>query len=279
MCRPSPFAPKSRSIASVSTTPEELRGAAVGRELTRAEVEVVLRRAAEIELAETSSLMRDCMDAATVEAVGVEAGLSREAVRRALAEVSLQGAVAVATPPKDWDVEVIERVVPLSAAETDEQLAVYLDRQLFAVKRTQPGWTLYEPKRGARAHAAREADVNGRLCLRRVDEVLVVTSDGPSGSALVRVELRRRRRKGKWKSAAFGAAFAAGMAGLAGGAVLSAVVDPSAVADAAPAALLSTGGAFGGVRGWFRARSRHRRFLGRARDGLELRIDELELRR
>jgi hypothetical protein len=105
--------------------------------LTRRQLELVLRRAAELE---RSAAPDDLMTAQDAERIGVEAGLSRDAVRQALVELEA-GELAATLPPSLVDrvigarAGVFERAVPGPPQDVRMRVERFMRQQLMQVKR------------------------------------------------------------------------------------------------------------------------------------------------
>ena len=169
-----------------------------GDRLTDEETALVLRRAAELDhQADPDS---GGLDPTTLEEVAVEAGLSRQSVRRALAELRLG---ALADPPATRRASatrlygpgtfVVSRAVAASAAAVEGWVREYLEAQLFRVVRDVDGRSLWSPREDLKASVQRSIDrkVQRRLVLgdvRRV-HVAVGAEPGPGTRSLVHLEV------------------------------------------------------------------------------------------
>ena len=239
--------------------------------LSEEEAALVFRRAAELESVPPHDLPR--FDAATLERIGAEAGLSAVAIRRALDELrrgrldappSPSGAVPV---PRHAS---IERLVPVDAAVAEERLERFLKGQAMRVCRRRGSLTTWEPSRSLGASLVRGIDLADRMRLSRVDgvELLVEPSDGGTFVRVV-LDLARIHRNvtaGVIASGALGGVgLLAGIGGLVVGAPEALLVVPATSAGAA--------GAYVGTR------STYAKHVKRAVDAVELVLDDLEHRR
>jgi hypothetical protein len=181
-------------------------GEAQGRGLTPADVAAVLRRASELDAAsELPRSLPEVVPAAVVEEAGVEAGISREAIQRALAELvvaPLPGAVEVIRPGLPERLEVL-RDVAGPARDVNGRIDRYLRRQLFVRQRIYGNGSRWAPRRGLFATMRRWIGTRSRHELRPVGAVDVRVADDPSGDGgrvLVRIDadlgLLRRRQVG-----------------------------------------------------------------------------------
>lgn len=209
-----------------------------GESLTDEETAVVLRRAAELD--HELSLQPGGLDTATLEEAAVEAGLSRESVRRALAElrVGALDALVAGRPTKATRLLgpgtlVVRRSVPGGAAAAESSVREFLERQLFRVRRDVHGRSMWTPREDLKASVQRSVDshVQRRLVLGDVCDVhlAVVDEPGPGPErCLVHLELNVReirRAHGAWVAA--GAVVGAGAVG---GSLMLAGLDPLAAA-------------------------------------------------
>jgi hypothetical protein len=177
--------------------------------LTQSQVALVLRRAAELDRDLGSIGPEAGLDAAAVEQAALEAGLSRVAVRRALAE--LQAGLLedpVRTPrgilgPPTFE---LSRTVPGPADRVERQLHAFLQDQLFEMRRDMGRRTTWIRRRGLEATTRRVIDraVQRRLILREVNHLDVCLLDEEDW-VLVRLEvdvLAVRHAQGKVTGAA-----------------------------------------------------------------------------
>ena len=149
--------------------------------LSRDEIEVVLRRAAELDR-ELGSARQPGLDIAAVEQAALEAGLSQPAVRRALAE--LRAGLLDRPEPRRRGLLgpptlSVCRTLPGPAEEVERHLHRFLDDQLFELRRHQGPRTTWIRRRGLEATARRAIDraVQRRLILREVNHVELCVID------------------------------------------------------------------------------------------------------
>jgi hypothetical protein len=176
------------------------------RGLTPADVAAVLRRATELDAAsELPRAFPEVVPAAVVVEAGVEAGISRQAVQRALAELAvapLPGSVEVLRPGLPERLEVL-RDVAGPARDVNGRIERYLRRQLFVRQRIYDNGSRWAPRRGLFATMRRWIGTRSRHELRPVGAVDVRVADdvsGDDGRVLVRIDvdlgLLRRRQVG-----------------------------------------------------------------------------------
>jgi hypothetical protein len=236
--------------------------------LSEDEAALVFRRAAELEA--TTPGQQPTFDAETLERIGVEAGISPEAVRQAVAELRagrLEPTDRRRLPALVPHEVVVERRLSASPSRVHQRLQTYLRHQMFRVCRRRGDLTVWEPNRGLVANLVRGTDVIDRMRLSRVDGVqLHVTASGEGSLVRIVLDVSRARanaRTGSITGAALGATgVVAAAAGIAMGAGEVAFVLPVTTAGAA--------GAFLG------ARSNYAKKVKRAVDAVELVLDELE---
>jgi hypothetical protein len=154
--------------------------------LTPSEVQLVLRRAAELERRERSD---EALTAAEVEELAADAGLSTTAVRQALGEVR---AGALQPPRPIGALErvlgqraiVVERTVPGAPAEVQRRLERALRGQSLRKKRDFGARTLWEPAPGWLPALRRALDWASQVHLGQAREldVVVVAAEPDSGA-------------------------------------------------------------------------------------------------
>jgi hypothetical protein len=208
-----------------------------GERLTDLETAVVLSRAAELD--HQLPIEPGGLDLATLEEVAFEAGLSRESVRRAVAELRL-GALenTTAVTPRSPRLlgpgtVVVRRTVPREAAAAEPLIRDFLERQLFRVRRDVGGRSVWTPRDDLKAAIQRSVDshVQRRLVLGDVCEIQLAVVSDPEAAAersLVRLQLNVReirRAHGAW--VAMGGVLAA--TGV-GGSLVLAGLEPAAAA-------------------------------------------------
>jgi hypothetical protein len=220
------------------------------RNLSQTELAAVLKRAAELD-AEGGGLPVPLggLDPDVVEAAAVEAGLSPQAVRRALDEVlhpDEQAPDVYAAGRLPTREMVVEREVPGSVDEVEARIGRFLRRQLFVQQRVFADGSRWGPKRGVVANIQKGIDPGGRLALKQVRAVSITLStldpapEADRGSVLVRVGLDLsgvRSIHATWLGVG-GAAGALAMVGTAG----AVGVDPLALLSVPVAGGLTFGG-------------------------------------
>lgn len=159
------------------------------KSLTPVELAAVLRRAAELDAESPLPVPVDGIDPLVVEAAAIEAGLSPQAVRRALAEVmhpdetvpDAYRAGGGLLPGREL---VLVREVPGRVDDVDERIARFLHQQLFQQQRIFADGSRWGPRRGLAANIKREINPKGRLALTRIEAVTVsVTPINDGGDA------------------------------------------------------------------------------------------------
>jgi hypothetical protein len=228
------------------------------RGLTQTELADVLRRAAELDAEQSLPDPVDGLDPAVVEAAAIEAGLSAQAVRRALHEVMhpddrapdayTEGGLL---PSRDL---VLVREVPGPRSAVEEQVGRFLRRQLFERVRIFTDGSKWVPRRGWSSDFRRGFDSGGRYVFKEVSSVTVTLSPGGgddeddegADTVLVRLALDLTSVRSIHRSwLASGAV--SGVAVLGGAGVLVGL-DPLAVAALPMAGGLTAGGHYIGKR-------------------------------
>jgi DNA-binding transcriptional ArsR family regulator len=226
--------------------------------LTEEEVALVLRRAAELDHPPLPA--GAALDDATLEEAAVDAGLSRAAVRQALAELRA-GLLAPAHPDPGRGllrppVLAVRRALPGRRQEVAARLHQFLERELFELLRDRGERTTWAASGSLRARVQRRVDqhVQRRLILRDVSRVDVTVVDDPGSGgdralALLEVDVRPWRRG---EAALLGGGAAAGLTVAAGGLVLLGPDIPASMAAVASGGGLVAAGHTLGVR-YYRA--------------------------
>lgn len=144
--------------------------------LTSDEVALVLRRAAELDASVESRQGVGGVEPAAVEEAAREVGLSRGAVRQALAELRIgsldergRGSMRLAGPR----VIVESRRVAVAPEQVHEQIGLLLRKQTFQLRRRQGDWALYRPREDVVAKLRRGMDVGGTVQFRGISAVVV----------------------------------------------------------------------------------------------------------
>lgn len=242
-----------------------------GPRLTQNQIALVLQRAAELDRDLGPIGPAGGLGAAAVEEAAMEAGLSRVAVRRALAELQ---AGLLETPvhkprgllgPATFE---MSRTVPGPAGRVERQLHAFLKDQLFEMRRDRGLRTTWIRRRGLEATTRRAVDraVQRQLILREVNHLDVSLLDEEDW-VLVRLEvdvLAVRHAQGK----VTGAATVAG-AGMAMGTAAAAGLHPVFVLTA------TAGLGMAGAGHWMGTRL-YRRRVGELEAGLAGVLDRLE---
>lgn len=209
-----------------------------GERLDDEQIALVLRRATELD--GQSPADQPGLDLAVLEESAVEAGLSRESVRRAVAELRAGALVAGDSTPARRrrlgpETVTVSRCVPGPAPAVDDILRRFLAKEQFHVRRdfgTSSVWTRRQDV-SARVKVQYDRSIHRRLMLNDAEQVelAVVEEPGERGMVMVKLTvdvkgLRRAHRVALGKGAAAGAAVAAGV-------LLSSVPELLAVAPAA----------------------------------------------
>ena len=248
-----------------------------GDRLDDEQIALVLRRASELD--GQSPAGQPGLELDVLEEAAVEAGLSRESVRRAVAELRA-GALALDTGPPPRRIALgppsltVSRCVPGPFAKVDDILRRFLAKEQFHLRRdfgTSSMWTRRQDV-GARMRVQYDRSIHRRLILRDAEQVELAVVEEPGDRGMVMVKLtvdvkplRRAHRVAVGKGASAGAA-AAGVAFL----VLSMPVEAVAV----PAAMA------GGVAlGHRRGVNRYRDMVADIETALEGFLDSVERRR
>ena len=197
-------------------------------DLSQEEIALVLRRAAELDR-DASCQPGTGLDIVALEQVAVEAGITPQSVRRAVAELRAGVLDQPLAPRRAWlgpPTLTVCRTVPGPVAVVEQQLHRFLARELFELRRDLGERTQWVPRRGLDARVRRTIDkgVQRRLILREVNHVELSVIDEPGSHderVLVRVEIdvramRRAQGKVSGTAAAAGGGLAAVSAGLAG---------------------------------------------------------------
>jgi len=188
------------------------------------QIALVLRRATELDGQGHGG--QTGLDIVLVEEAAVEAGLSRQSVRRAVAELR-----AGALSP-DGDMETgrsglgpatmtVSRCVPGPARAVDDILRRFLHKEQFHLRRdfgTSSTWDRRQDM-GARMRVSLDKGVHRRLLLREIGHVEIAVAEEPGGDGMVMVRLavdarplRRAHRVAVGRGAALGMAVSGGLA-------------------------------------------------------------------
>lgn len=189
-----------------------------GQRLSEEQIARVLHRAAELDRSDDDA---GRLDAMAVEAAAVEAGLSREAVCQALAELrvgALEGTGAPARRSLLGSASlVVRRVVPGPLPAVEREVRGYLAAQLFEQRRHYGDRTVWGRREGLMPSLRRSLDLNHRLSLNGVRQLEVALADEP-GTGPGRVVVHLDADVGEQRSAQAwtlcgGAAAGAGVVG------------------------------------------------------------------
>lgn len=195
-----------------------------GDRVDEEQIALVLRRATELD--GQAHAGRSGIDLALIEEAAVEAGLSRESVRRAVAELragalALDDADAGSTRSGLGPATLtVSRCVPGPVQAVDDILRRFLHKEQFHLRRDFGASSSWDRRQdmSARVRVSLDKGVHRRLLLREIErvEIAVVEEPGSSGgTAMVRVAvdarpLRRVHRTAMGRGAAFGVVAAAG---------------------------------------------------------------------
>lgn len=193
-----------------------------GDRLDDEQIALVIRRASELD--GQSPAGNAGLDLVLLEEAAVEAGLSRESVRRAVAELRA-GALAVdsATPARRRAglgpaTLTVSRCVPGPFAAVDDILRRFLAKEQFHLRRdfgTSSTWARRHDV-GARVRVQYDRSIHRRLLLRDAEQVELAAVEEPGDRGMVMVKLavdvlplRRLHRVAVGQGAGAGAAVAA----------------------------------------------------------------------
>lgn len=198
-------------------------GVVHGDRVDENQIALVIRRATELDGLATDG--RTGLDLELLEAAAVEAGLSRQSVRRAVAELRA-GALA---PDGDQAARrsglgpatlTVSRCVPGPVRAVDDILRRFLHKEQFHLRRDFGASSSWDRRMDMRARVRVSLDkgVHRRLLLREIEHVEIAVVEEPGsggGTVMVKVAvdarpLRRAHRAAIGRGAAFGVATAAG---------------------------------------------------------------------
>jgi hypothetical protein len=214
-------------------------------DVTADEAAAVFRRAAELDQRGATNGHR-ALDIAALEQAGLEAGLSRNAIRQALAEVKA-GAVEPIRPRTH---AVVARTLAMDPGDLEAAVDAFMRQQNCKVVRNLGDRVVWLPDRSMWGNIRRTLDFKRRIVLREVGEVTtcVVPIPGEEGRAHVRFEVDMARVRRGWNAIPA----AVGVAGVGGAVALGFGIGLPVEAIAAPAAAALTGGAVAGARAGYR---------------------------
>jgi hypothetical protein len=165
-----------------------------GDRLDDEQIALVLRRATELD--GQSRPGQAGLDLDLLEEAAVEAGLSRESVRRAVAELRAGALVpAEPTPARRRrlgpDTVTVSRCVPGPATQVDDILRRFLSREQFHLRRdfgSSAIWTRRQDMR-ARVKVQYDRSIHRRLMLRDAEQVEMAVAEEPGDRGMVMVKL------------------------------------------------------------------------------------------
>ncbi|MGI8808647.1 MAG: hypothetical protein ACR2KK_12520 [Acidimicrobiales bacterium] len=190
-----------------------------GDRLDDEQIALVIRRATELDGQSTDG--QAGLDLVLLEEAAVEAGLSRESVRRAVAELRA-GALRIDSPsPKRAGLGptslTVSRCVPGPFAAVDDIMRRFLAKEQFHLRRdfgSSSSWTRRQDV-GARVRVQYDKSIHRRLLLRDAEhvELAVVEEPGDRGMVMVKLAvdvkaLRRAHRVAVGQGAGAGAVVA-----------------------------------------------------------------------
>lgn len=191
-----------------------------GDRLDEEQIALVIRRATELDAQSPDA--QPGLDLVLLEEAAVEAGLSRESVRRAVAELRA-GALSTDAGGRPGRVALgptsitVARCVPGPREAVDAILRRFLANEQFSLRRdfgTMSSWTRRQDV-GARVRVQYDKSIHRRLLLRDAEQVELAVVDEPGGAGMVMVKLgvdvrplRRAHRLALGKGAGFGLAAA-----------------------------------------------------------------------
>ena len=213
-------------------------------EITSDEAAAVFRRAAELDLRRSAPKGRE-LDFAALEQAGLEAGLSRDAIRQAVAEVKA-GALEVVLPRHRV---VVARTVDIPQDKLERAVAAFMKQQNCKLIRRLDDRTIWLPDRSMWGNLRRAVDFGKKIVLREVGEVTtcIVPIPGEPGRSHVRFEIDMARVRRGWNAIPI----AAGVVGVAGMTVAG-VLDPVVLLGAVPGTAAVVGGGLAGARAGYR---------------------------
>lgn len=171
--------------------------------ISRDKLELVLRRAAELEHAGTNAREPDAESALTEHELlrlGEEAGLSEDNLRTAIAELRRGQLVGPSADTLDRALGarqiVVSREVPGPAAPVQKAVEKFLREQLMTVRRHHGERVEWERARGLWSGLARSLDFASRYAFGPVSrvETVVVAEDAETTSVTFRIDLGDLRR-------------------------------------------------------------------------------------
>jgi len=212
-------------------------------QLDEQQIALVIRRASELD--GQAPARRPGLELDVLEQAAVEAGLSRESVRRAVAELRAGALTSPAEAARRSGraglgpgTITVSRRVPGPAAEVDGILRRFLQKEQFHIRRdfgTSSTWSRRQDV-GARVRIQYDRSIHRRLVLHDAEHVEIAAVEEPGGPGMVMVKLavdvkplRRTHRVAVGKGAAGG--FVAGTGLLLLNVPVAIVVAPAAAAS------------------------------------------------
>lgn len=196
-----------RAVPVSRKTPPSLPAETKSDRLSRRQVDLVLRRAADLEAQRRDGGGReedqDHLSPDDLLRLGEEAGLSPESVGRALAEVR-HGSFLEAEPPGGLADLVgpkrlaIARHVPAGVEQSERAIERYMQQQLMIVRRHHGERVEWEKAKGLWPGLARSLDFARRYTFGPIErvETMVMPDEHGTSSVAFRVDLNELRRTG-----------------------------------------------------------------------------------
>jgi hypothetical protein len=166
-----------------------------GDRLDEDQIALVIRRASELD--GQSPAGHPGLDLVLLEEAAVEAGLSRESVRRAVAELRAGALTAPATGPGTRRARLGPTIVTVSRcvrgplAAVDDILRRFLRHEQFQLRRdfgASSSWIRRQDV-PARVRVSLDKGIHRRLLLREAEQVEIGVAEEPGGSGMVLVKL------------------------------------------------------------------------------------------
>ena len=238
-----------------------------GDRLDEDQIALVIRRASELD--GQSPVGRPGLDLVLLEEAAVEAGLSRESVRRAVAELRA-GALGSPTPA---NLVTVSRCVPGPAEEVDDILRRFLHKEQFQLRRdfgTRSTWTRRQDV-PAKVRISLDKGIHRRMLLREAEQVEVAVAEEPGEKGMVMVKVAvdaKPFRRAHLATTGWGAGLGTGAGTV--GAILLGMPETLLVLPAAAASGAGVGHLVGA--------SNYRRTVDDLQTGLEGFLDTVERR-
>ena len=238
-----------------------------GDRLDEDQISLVIRRASELDGQLPAG--QPGLDLVLLEEAAVEAGLSRESVRRAVAELRA-GALG---GPAAANLLTVSRCVPGPGDAVDDILRRFLHKEQFQLRRDFGSRSTWARRQDvpARVRISLDKGIHRRLLLREVDYVEIAVAEEPGDKGMVMIKVAvdvRPLRRGHRVAVGRGLGFGAGV-----GAVGMALFGLPEALVVLPAATASGAGV-----GHLVGSSRYRETVEELRTGLEGFLDTIERR-